>query len=137
MREDAELAHLLDRLMRRFAAGLHGRALTVDVDRIGPLGGMLLLSLQEIEPAPIQKLVVLMGRDKSQMTRLIQMLESKGYLQRQPSPSDGRVSLLRLTSKGSAFVGELGLLMSEVVGEVLSPLSANQRKTLASLLRKV
>ena len=114
MKKDAELAHLLDRLMRRIQAGLHADAVAVDVDRIGPLGGMLLLSLQEIEPAPIQKLVALMGRDKSQMTRLIQMLEGRGYLQRQPSPSDGRVSLLRLTPKGSAFVGEISNLMPEV-----------------------
>ncbi|MEM9105264.1 MAG: MarR family transcriptional regulator, partial [Pseudomonadota bacterium] len=100
-------------------------------------GGMLLQSLNEIEPAPIQKLVELMGRDKSQMTRLIQMLEGRGYLQRQPSPTDGRVSLLRLTSKGSAFVGEIGVLMSDVIDDVLSPLNAEERDVLASLLRKV
>lgn len=137
MKRDAELAHLLDRLMRRIQAGLHADAVVVDVDRIGPLGGMLLLSLQDIEPAPIQKLVALMGRDKSQMTRLIQMLEGKGYLQRQPSPSDGRVSLLQLTYKGRAFVGEISKLMSEVIDGVLSPLTGAERELLASLLRKV
>ena len=123
--------------MRRIEAGVHVRAKLVDVDRVGPLGGMALLTLQEMEPVAIQKLVVELRRDKSQMTRIIQMLEAKGHVERQPCPKDGRVSILKLTQKGTAFVGELNLIMSEVIEEVLVPLEPAEREMFTSMLKKL
>ncbi|WP_419910059.1 MarR family winged helix-turn-helix transcriptional regulator [Hoeflea sp.] len=137
MSEASVIAHQMDRLMRRIEAGLHGRAVAVDADRVGPLGGMVLLALEEIEPAPIQQLVTSMGRDKSQMTRIIQMLEMKGHLQRRQSPDDGRVSLLRLSKKGHAFVGEIKNILSDVVGDLLTPLDPSERKALADILKRL
>jgi DNA-binding MarR family transcriptional regulator len=38
------------------------------------------------------------------MGELVQMLERRGYLERKADPSDGRVSLVRLTAKGRRAV---------------------------------
>lgn len=40
------------------------------------------------------------------MSRLVAALEQKGLVARQPSRSDGRVSLIRATSKGAALLQE-------------------------------
>ena len=133
----SQIAHQVDRFMRRIEAGIHERAEPVDVDRVGPLGGMALLALQEIEPAPIQKLVLVMRRDKSQITRLVQMLEKKGYVERLACSTDGRVSLLRLSDKGKGFVGTMQAIIADVIGDILEPLGAGEREQFASLLRKI
>lgn len=137
MSQSAEMAHQLDRLMRRIQAGLHGRAVAVDTDRVGPLGGMVLLSLEEMQPAPVQRLVSQLGRDKSQMTRIIQILEAKGHVERRQSAEDGRVSLLSLTQKGVHFVAEIRDILAEVVDDILMPLEPSERQSLARILKKL
>ncbi|MGD1887608.1 MAG: MarR family winged helix-turn-helix transcriptional regulator [Cohaesibacteraceae bacterium] len=131
------LAHQMDRFTRRMEAGIHQRAEPVDVDRVGPLGGMALLALHEIEPAPIQSLVAMMRRDKSQMTRLIQMLERKGYVERHACATDGRVSLMRLSDKGRDFVGAMQAIMADVIGDLLKPLDPQEREQLTQMLQKI
>lgn len=131
------VAQLIDRFTRRIEAGVHARAAVVDTERVGPLGGMVLLTIEEMEPAPLQRLSQRMARDKSQMTRIVQSLEGKGMVARSVSPDDGRVTLLRLTAKGRAFVGEIAAIMTVVVGEILEPLPARDRARLAEILSRL
>jgi DNA-binding MarR family transcriptional regulator len=44
------------------------------------------------------------GMTHQSMGELVQMLERRGYLERRADPSDGRVSLVRLTAKGRRAV---------------------------------
>lgn len=137
MSDPFEVAHLVDRFMRRIEARLHVRAVRIDTERVGPFGGMVLLTLEELQPAPIQKLVTQMARDKSQMTRIVKSLEDKGLIERRDCPGDGRVALLNLTRKGDAFVGELKTLLSSVIGEILAPLPGEDCEALINALRKI
>ncbi len=137
MQDPYEIAYLVDRFMRRIAAGLHNRAVEVDTDRVGPLGGMILLTLADIEPAPIHRLVDQMGRDKSQMTRLIKTLEGKGMIERRGSADDRRVSVLQLTEKGRGFVTEIKKILSDVIDGILAPVPADERQGLIEALRKL
>ena len=137
MHDPYEIAYLVDRFMRRISANLHDKALEIDTERVGPFGGMILLTLSDIEPTPITKLVEQMGRDKSQMTRAIQTLENKGMIARHASDEDRRVSLLQLTEKGRAFVGDIKKILSGVIDDILVPVSARERKVLIEALRKI
>lgn len=137
MRDPYEVAYLVDRFMRRISADLHHKAVEIDTDRVGPFGGMVLLTLSDIEPAPVQKLVEQMGRDKSQMTRAIKSLEDKGMIARRNCPEDGRVSLLELTQKGRGFVADIKEVLSTVIDEILAPVSAEERRNLVAALRKI
>ncbi|MEL6266673.1 MAG: MarR family transcriptional regulator [Pseudomonadota bacterium] len=132
-----DIATQVDRFVRRLNAAVHARAEAVDAERVGPLGGMALLTLAEIEPAPIGRLTAEMGRDKSQMTRLVGLLEAKGMLARTPSPDDGRVSLLSLTARGQAQVAAFRNAVAAAVDEILAPLGAGERDALAATLRKL
>ncbi|MAI44411.1 MAG: MarR family transcriptional regulator [Hyphomicrobiaceae bacterium TMED74] len=137
MQDPYEVAYLVDRFMRRISANFHDKALAVDTDRVGPFGGMILLTLSDIQPAPISLLVAQMGRDKSQMTRAISSLEKKGMIERRTCEEDARVSVLELTSKGTSFVGDIKSILSIVIDEILTPLSTKERQSLIEALRKI
>ena len=127
----------LDRLMRRFGSGLHERSRAIDIDRLGPNGGMTLVTLSDIEPVATKDLVAHMCRDKSQMTKTLRQLEALGLVQRSPSSKDGRVMIVSLTEEGRQRVQRIRLTMSEVVNELLAPLSERERAQLAEILKRV
>ena len=134
---DIEIAQLLDRLMRRVHAALTAKAPEFDTHKVGPGGGILLLTLAEIEPARVQELVRRMSRDKSQMTRAIQALERKGLIQRREDPLDARASLLALTDEGRETVAALQRAVAEVLAGILAPLHESGRRELRDLLRRL
>ncbi|MEM9709147.1 MAG: MarR family transcriptional regulator [Pseudomonadota bacterium] len=131
------LAQALDRIVRR----LNGRMIhvmpAVDRLKLGPLGGMVLLSIADLEPCSIQSLCSQLGRDNSQMTRVLRGLEDKGVIRRQSDPEDRRSSLISLTELGQDLVAEMRLAMSAVVDELASAISAGERADLADLLERL
>lgn len=134
--QDFDTALLVDRFMRRVHAKVHERAVVFDRDRIGPNGGLTLLTLADIEPAPIHELVRAMARDKSQMTRLLKLLGDKGLIARAASPADARVCVLTLTAKGQVMVEGLREIVAEAVDEVLAPLDGEEKDTFRALLTR-
>ncbi len=137
MTDPIEFAYYTDRFMRLIHTRLHKRAVVVDTERVGPFGGLIMMALRELEPIAIQDLVIYMGRDKSQMTRAIQTLEQKGFVERRISPNDKRVSLLELTEKGHHLVSEFTEIIGDVITELTEPLSACEKDTLLALLKKI
>lgn len=131
-----DTAVLVDGLMRRIHTGLHPKAAAIDVDKVGPVGGMVLFAIEELQPVPLLKLGRATARDKSQMTRLVHALEAKNLIQRSAAKTDARVSLISLTTKGRRLVSELRSILRGVVDETLSGLDAKERKTLHHLLEK-
>lgn len=135
--KDVQIAQLVDRLMRRIHAGLHARAPEFDTERLGPGGSMILLTLADVEPVAMNDLSRRMARDKSQMTRVLKSLEGKGMILREISRDDGRVCLVRLSDRGRKMVGVLQDVLAETVGQVLTPMSEDERDTFIGLLSRV
>ena len=136
MAEDTqfELAFQIDRLMRRINARVHAQAPIFDSDRIGPIGGMVLMTLSEVQPAPMQQIATMMGRDKAQLSRLFKSLERRELVVRSANTDDQRSTLLRLTPKGESFVVTIKQVVGEAVEELLAPLSAGEREEMLRLL---
>ncbi|MEO0524578.1 MAG: MarR family transcriptional regulator [Pseudomonadota bacterium] len=134
---DNEIARLTDRLMRRIHAALNAKAAEFDTYCLGPGGGIILLTLAEIEPAKVHELVGRMARDKSQMTRAIKALEAKGLIERQDDPRDARVSVLKLTDEGGKAVGAIEAAVSDALAVILAPLSTTEKETLRGLLKRI
>lgn len=132
-----ELAYLVDRFMRRMEAGVHARAQTFDAERVGPFGGMVLMAVADAEPVSIHALTLQLARDKAQMTRTIQRLEAKGFVAREASAEDGRVSILRLSAKGEALVMTIKANVAEVLDDLLDPLSPDERAAFQEMLKRV
>ena len=123
--------------MRRIHAELHPRATQFDHHQVGPLGGMLLLTVREREPADIQSVVDALGRDKSQISRLIKRLERKGLLIREQSASDGRISRISLTETGRAQLSEIETVLTEIIDELFANLSPKEKTMFSKTLAKV
>lgn len=135
--QDTELALLVDRFMRKIHSGLQERAPGFDREKVGPGGGIVLMTLADTGRISLNELTKCVARDKSQMTRMVRSLEAKGLVQREVAPDDGRVSVIYLTPKGSEIVGELMQTVAEVIGDILEPISESERKTLQSLLAQI
>lgn len=134
---DIEIAQLTDRLMRRIHGSLNASAEGFDKHRIGPAGGILLLTLADHEPARVLEIVKQVSRDKSQITRGIQALERKGLIQRNEVEQDGRGSVLSLTEEGKHTVVILQEAIAKALDEILLPLSDTDRESLKNLLQKL
>lgn len=134
---DTDLALLIDRFMRCIHFGLQERAPGFDRKAVGPSGGMVILTLADTGRISLNELTKRVARDKSQMTRMIGSLETKGLIGRETSPDDGRVSLVFLTPEGTAVANELMQTVTEVIGGILEPISQSEKRTLKELLNRL
>lgn len=131
-----EMAFQVDRFMRRLNARVHAQAPIFDEDRIGPIGGMILMTLAEVQPAPMQQIVSMMGRDKAQLSRMFSNLERRDLVTRTANPNDQRSSLLSLTTKGEEFVVTIKGVVAGAIEELLDPLSIAERAEMLRLMTK-
>ncbi|MEO0635458.1 MAG: MarR family transcriptional regulator [Pseudomonadota bacterium] len=134
--DDTELALLIDRFMRRIHFGLQSKAHSFDKAKVGPGGGIILLTLAEMGRPGLHELTTRVARDKSQMTRSIRALEEKGLVERSASEDDARVTLIALTDAGHRVVQELQGAVAETIGSILAPISKSEEDVLKSLLRR-
>src|SRR5216683_4231627 len=84
-------------------------------------------------PLPMSRLAETLSCDASNVTGLVDRLESRGLVQRQASARDRRVRVLHLTPTGSRLRTQL---LRRMAGRSLplSRLSLDQRRTLVKLL---
>ena len=134
---DTEIGQLMDRFMRHIHCELGRKAPSFDPDRVGPAGGLVLMTLADLEPVPLNELVRFIARDKAQITRLLQSLDRKGLVEKSISPIDGRICVVALSEKGQDTVARLKLALAETIDGLLTPLNVQERNTLKSLLKRV
>ncbi|MEO0400363.1 MAG: MarR family transcriptional regulator [Pseudomonadota bacterium] len=133
----ATIALDIDRLMRRIHAQLQLTAPDFDTHNVGPLGGMALLTIADNEPVDVQTVSDALGRDKSQISRLLKRLESQGLIEREKSVSDGRTTLLSLTVEGRCQLNSIKEALTSIIGTILESLSSSERKAFGSALSKI
>jgi DNA-binding MarR family transcriptional regulator len=75
--------------------------------------------------------------DPSSMVAVIDELEAGGLAERRPAPTDRRVRTIFLTPLGEEKLERVRGLAAELQREFFGPLSAEERRTLHRLLRKL
>lgn len=95
-----------------------------------------LLSLLSLEPLPMRKLAQKLKCEPSNVTGIVDRLESRGLVERRPDPADRRVKLAAATDDGRRVARELreGLRFAR---EPLAGLSDEERLALRDLLRRM
>ncbi|NPC58996.1 MarR family winged helix-turn-helix transcriptional regulator [Caenimonas soli] len=68
---------------------------------------------------------------------MINALEKRELIQRQPHPRDGRATGLHLTAKGQKLMRDAERTAAELEAEVAARLSASEARTLIRLLKKI
>jgi DNA-binding MarR family transcriptional regulator len=85
-------------------------------------------------PLPMSRLARILSCDASNVTGLVDRLEARGLVTRQPSPEDRRVRVVRLTPAGSRLRAEV-LRQTTAGAFPLSRLSPGERRSLVRILR--
>lgn len=137
MNSYVDLALQIDRLMRRINADLHPQAKHFDYENVGPIGGMLLLTIGEAEPVSLQAVIAKMGRDKSQITRLLQKLVQKGLVAKERDDDDGRELILCLTPKGQQQLNSIQKALADVVKHIFEPIKQEDVKAFSEILERL
>ncbi|MGB5257938.1 MAG: MarR family transcriptional regulator [Woeseiaceae bacterium] len=71
---------------------------------------------------------------KGAMTRLLDGLESRGFVERHQDPDDGRRWLIELTASGTKEAKRLAGLTENAVGLILSRLPKDKRKPAVAMI---
>ncbi|PNH84704.1 MarR family winged helix-turn-helix transcriptional regulator [Arthrobacter sp. AFG20] len=75
---------------------------------------------------------------QSSLSRLVDRLEKRGLVERQPAPDDGRGVLLKLTEEGAALQKEIGREHVRDIAELVAPaLTAAEQRELLRLTEKL
>lgn len=93
------------------------RASGVEIDR----AGYLVLRRIHLEGATrVTDLADIMGVEPSTVSRHVQYLEERGWLRREPHPSDGRVSMVNITPEGAELVERIEVERRRILDRTLS-----------------
>ncbi|AQU68858.1 MarR family winged helix-turn-helix transcriptional regulator [Streptomyces niveus] len=94
------------------------------------------LGLLSIQPMPMRRIARKLKCEPSNVTGIVDRLESRGLVERRPDPSDRRVKLAAPTEKGRETARRLrdGLNFAR---EPLADLSVDERTVLRDLLRRM
>jgi DNA-binding MarR family transcriptional regulator len=95
-----------------------------------------LLQMQPGEPRPMHELAALLACDNSNVTGLIDRLEARGLVRRQPFEHDRRVKHVVLTERGEAVRARLAAHLGRPPAG-LDRLSEDEQRQLRDLLRRV
>jgi DNA-binding MarR family transcriptional regulator len=71
------------------------------------------------------------------VTRLLDRMEAKGYVQRYPHDSDRRITMVRITPTGRAIVADLMAQAKEHEHRVLQPFGLKRAEALKVTLRRI
>ncbi|RZL62565.1 MAG: MarR family transcriptional regulator [Variovorax sp.] len=71
------------------------------------------------------------------LVNLIAAMDSRGWIERRPHPSDGRAIGLHLTAAGEKLVAEAEQVVVQLEHDASARLSARERETLMQLLQKI
>src|SRR6266852_6213538 len=134
-RPESDACRTWQLLMRLFFAQrgrLPASALGADFD-LSPVQCHVLHLIEPGRPLPMSRLADTLSCDASNVTGLVDRLESRGLVQRQASARDRRVKVLQLTPTGTRLRAQLLRRMAE--GTLpLSKLSIAQQRALVKLL---
>lgn len=103
--------------------------------KLSPPQVMALRLLEPETPMPMSELAGLMHCDNSNITGIVDRLETRGLVTRRPATHDRRVKHLVVTEEGAEIRTRLQGLMSQAP-EPLLRLSAAEQRQLLALLEK-
>ena len=84
-----------------------------------------------------KELALLLGKDKSAIVSIIDMLTEKGYVYRQTNPADRREHLLKCTEKAKAEVPQILVAFENMNEKVTEGISDSDMKIFEKVINKM
>lgn len=104
--------------------------------QLSPVQCHVLRLMQPDQPIPMRRLAEALACDASNVTGLVDRLESRGLVCRKPSADDRRVKVLELTPAGARLRESVSQRMTKPPA-TLGRLSAEEQKALVRLLKRM
>ncbi len=135
MTRDADAGRAWQLLVRVFFAQRGRLPSSAELD-LSPVQCHVLHLIEPDRPLPMNRLAETLSCDASNVTGLVDRLESRGLVQRCPSTGDRRVKVIALTAAGSRL--RTHLLKRMTARQLpLSRLSAEEQRTLVRILERL
>lgn len=97
---------------------------------VSPAQARLLALMNEVGPARVGDLAEADHCSQPTMTAQVQRLQARGWAEREPDPTDGRASLVRLTSAGSTVLRRARKALAAVVSPLLADLTPHEQQVI-------
>ncbi|MFJ7585798.1 MarR family winged helix-turn-helix transcriptional regulator [Streptomyces sp. NPDC097617] len=94
------------------------------------------LTMLALEPMPMRRIALKLRCEPSNVTGIVDRLETRGLVERRPDPADRRVKLAAPTEEGTRTAERLRESL-DFAREPLAGLSAQERTALRDLLRRM
>ena len=132
---DVEQANAINEAIR--AIGIRHRALADSL--LAPLGlhtgqEVLLLELDAEGPRTQGQLAAASGCEPPTITNSVRKLEAAGLVVRRPSPTDGRVTIVELSDRGTAVLPKLKATWQQLAEQTVAGLASTPHDQLAAAL---
>jgi len=109
-----------------------------DIEGIVPAHGSVLLYLfRQGKPVPIKAVVANVGRVKSTVTGMLNTLERRGYIQKNPCGNDNRVTYVTLTDKGRLLRQDFEEISMKLLKKVYGDFPKRKRKKAVTMLKQI
>jgi MarR family transcriptional regulator, organic hydroperoxide resistance regulator len=102
---------------------------------LSPPQVMALRQLDPEQPKPMSELAIALRCDNSNVTGIVDRLEDRGLVERQPAEHDRRVKMLSITPRGIEVRAGLSARLSEPP-EPLAGLSIEDQRALRDIMRR-
>jgi DNA-binding MarR family transcriptional regulator len=99
--------------------------------------GACLFALHERGFLTMSELAAAASISRSTMTGIATRMQKRGLIRMAPNPSDGRGTLVALTSRGKATIPKIQRIEEAVDGVIRGVLTPNEIATFAGLLERV
>lgn len=99
--------------------------------------GRVLLEISKLKDCTANKLISKLDIDRGYMSRVLKSFERDGLVEREGSPGDGRVMLLKLTGKGRSILAELEERSGKQVESLIGHLTESEGRKLAASMRNI
>lgn len=140
-RETVDLGHLAGllgyHLRRAEVSAFQNFAAHLGADGISP-GQLGVLLLVQANPGSNQtRIGRALGIDRSTLVSIVDTLEARGLVRREPSPTDRRSHALKLSDEGAAFLRTIRPRLDAHEAEIARNLSPAERAHLIDMLRRL
>lgn len=109
----------------------------MDERQMTPVQGMLLTIFQGDQGISMQKISQILGCDASNVTGLVDRLDSQDLIERSVDPNDRRVKVIKLSKKGYECRDAMFKALREAEAADLQRLTSEEQKTLNILIMKL
>ena len=130
---DTQVGYLLRLASQRHAAIFQARAL----DGLTAQQFAALVRIGEAGQVSQNRLGRLAAMDVATIKGVVDRLRQKGLTLSRPDPEDKRRMLISLSEEGAAMLDRMTAVGREITGETLAPLTAEEQRTLLTLLQKL